>query len=124
MDRGALLQMFVDLYRRDHEQLTTADVDGFFRKAEQWNLTSVLSDGGVLSFPHARVADCGHQVAACANAVISSGADTCVFISVLHSSSQAMEDARNGVANGDDPSLVSTVVKTGATTTRRPAFGS
>jgi hypothetical protein len=100
MDRGELLKTFVDLYRKDHDNASQADIDDYFERAAQWDLASVIESGGVVSFPHARLHDCGHQVAAAANAVLDSGADTCVFVSVLHSSSQDMEDARVAVAAG------------------------
>jgi len=40
--------------------------------------------------------------------VLDTGADRCVFVSVLHSSSADMEDARIRVANGEDPSQFET----------------
>jgi hypothetical protein len=59
----------------------------------------------VLVFPHAGVLDCGHQIAACVNACLDSGADRVLVISVLHAFTDEMEDARIRVANGEDPAL-------------------
>ncbi|MCC6737591.1 MAG: hypothetical protein IT452_00985 [Planctomycetia bacterium] len=43
-----------------------------------------VSPGGALVFPHARLRDCGSQVAAVARAVVESGAETVVALGVLH----------------------------------------
>ena len=104
MDRGTLLQAFVDLYAKEHEEMGRVGNLEMLDQARQWDLSPVLEANGVLLFPHVRPADCGHQVGACVNAVLDSGADRCVFVSVLHSSSQQMEDARVKVAEGEAPS--------------------
>lgn len=96
--------MFVDLYRDEHDALGERGELELVDRGRQWDLTPVLEAGGVLLFPHGRPADCGHQVGAVVNAVLDSGADRCVFVSVLHPSSDAMEHARVRVAEGDDPS--------------------
>ena len=108
MDRAALLKAFVDLYQSEHDVLGEDWAHQTLDDARQWNLQPVLDAGGVLLFPHVRPADCGHQVAACVNAVLDSEADRCVFVSVLHSSSQDMEDARVRVAAGEDPAQFAT----------------
>lgn len=103
MDRAALLETFVDLYRREHDELGERGELDLLDRGREWDLAPVLAAGGVLLFPHGRPADCGHQVGAVVNAVLDSGADRCVFISVLHSSSDDMERARIAVADGADP---------------------
>jgi len=103
MNRSALLKMFVDLYKHEHHALGDQGTYELIDRARCWDLAPVLNDGGVLLFPHGRVKDCGHHVAACVNAVLDSGADRCVFISVLHPSSDEMEHARIQVASGVDP---------------------
>jgi hypothetical protein len=57
----------------------------------------------VLVFPHAGVADCGHQVAAVLQACLDSGAERVLVISVLHAFTDEMEEARIRVAAGEDP---------------------
>lgn len=108
MDRSQMLQTFVDLYRSEHEQLGERGTYQMLDRARQWDLQPVIDDGGVLLFPHVRPSDCGHQVAACVNAVLDSEVDRCVFISVLHSNSDEMEQARIRVANGEDPAQFET----------------
>ena len=92
MDRGALIQTFVDLYGAEHDALGEAGQLELLDRGRQWDLAPVLDQGGMLLFPHGRPADCGHQVGAVVNAVLDSGADRCVFVSVLHASSDDMED--------------------------------
>lgn len=103
MDRGALIQTFVDLYGAEHGALGEAGELALLDRGREWDLAPVLDAGGMLLFPHGRPADCGHQVGAVVNAVLDSGADRCVFVSVLHASSDDMETARVRVAEGDDP---------------------
>jgi hypothetical protein len=57
----------------------------------------------VIVFPHAGVAECGHQIAAAVHACLDSGADRVLVISVLHAFTDEMEAARIRVANGGDP---------------------
>jgi hypothetical protein len=73
-------------------------------EARRWDLAPTLAAGGVIVFPHAGVADCGHQIAAAVHACLDSGADRVVVISVLHAFTQEMEDARIRVAAGESPS--------------------
>lgn len=103
-----MLKKFVDLYQSEHELLGDHGTYQMLDDARQWDLKPVVDDGGVLLFPHGRPTDCGHQVAACVNAILDSGADRCVFVSVLHSNSNDMEQARVRVANGEDPSQFAT----------------
>jgi hypothetical protein len=103
MDRGALIQKFVDLYGAEHDALGEPGNLELLDQGRQWNLAPVLEAGGILLFPHGRPADCGHQVGAVVNAVLDSDADTCVFVSVLHASSEGMQDARVQVAAGENP---------------------
>jgi len=63
-----------------------------------------LSAGGGVVFPHARVFDCRHQVAAAVHACLDSGADRVVVISVLHAFTDEMQEARTRVSAGEDPS--------------------
>lgn len=104
LDRDQLQKDIHELYNREHAALGE---DGTFRlldKARQWDLSGTLSSGGVLAFPHAGVADCGHQIAACVHACLDSGADKVLVISVLHAFTDAMQDARVRVAEGESPS--------------------
>lgn len=90
------------LYRREHVALGEAGTLALLEKARQWDLAPTLQAGGVIVFPHAGVADCGHQVAAAVHACLDSGADRVVVISVLHAFTEEMEAARIRVANGGD----------------------
>ncbi len=91
------------LYRQEHLALGEEGTLRMLEKAEQWKLAPVLDAGGVLVFPHAGVADCGYQIAAVVQACLDSGADRVLVVSVLHSFSAEMEDARRRVAAGEDP---------------------
>jgi len=108
VDRAALLETFVDLYRREHDELGERGELDLLDRGREWDLAPVVEARGVLLFPHGRPADCGHQVGAVVNAVLDSGADRCVFVSVLHPSSDDMEHARIAVADGADPAEFAT----------------
>jgi hypothetical protein len=102
LDRTALREDINALYAREHVALGMEGTERMLEKASQWKLASTLEEGGVLVFPHAGVADIGHQVAAAVIASLDSGADTVIVISVLHAFTQEMDDARVRVANGAD----------------------
>lgn len=104
LDRDQLQIEIHKLYIREHEELGSSGTDKLLEKAKQWDLSSTLNSGGVLVFPHAGVADCGHQIAACVHACLDSGADRVLVISVLHAFTDEMETARVQVAAGVDPS--------------------
>lgn len=57
----------------------------------------------MIVFPHAGVADCGHQIAAAVHGCLDSGADRVLVVSVLHAFTDEMQAARVDVANGGDP---------------------
>ncbi len=103
LDRHKLREEIHELYRREHNALGEKGTLELLERARQWDLSGALRAGGVVVFPHAGVADCGHQIAAAVHACLDSGADTVVVISVLHAFSDEMEDARVQVANGADP---------------------
>ena len=90
------------MYAAEHAALGEAGTYRLLDEARQWDLSGTLSAGGVVVFPHAGVADCGHQIAAAVHACLDSGADRVVVISVLHAFTDAMQDARVRVANGSD----------------------
>lgn len=101
LDRDTLQEEIHALYRREHEEVDTLE---HLEKARQWDLSSTVSGGGVLVFPHAGVHDCGYQIAACVNACLDSGADDVIVVSVLHAFTDEMQEARVKVASGGDPS--------------------
>ena len=103
-DRDQLQNDIVALYQKEHEELGEVGTLQLLEKAKQWDLSGCLRDRGVVVFPHAGVADCGHQVAAAVHACLDSGADRVLLISVLHAFTDEMQDARVRVANGEDPS--------------------
>lgn len=102
LDRQKLREEIHALYRAEHEALGEEGTLRLLDRARQWNLAPVLQKGGVIVFPHAGVADCGHQIAAAVHACLDSGADKVLVISVLHAFNDEMEAARIRVANGAD----------------------
>ena len=103
LDRDQLQKDIHKLYAREHAEMGEEGTYRRLDEAKQWDLAPILNKGGVLLFPHAGVLECGHQIAAVVNAVLDSGADRCVFISVLHAFNDYMQDARVRVAAGEDP---------------------
>ena len=103
LDRDKLQQEIHELYRREHDALGIEGTHRLLDEARQWELSGTLRDGGVVVFPHAGVAECGQQIAAAVHACLDSGADKVMVISVLHAFTDAMQDARVAVANGDNP---------------------
>lgn len=104
LDRPKLRESIQALYRAEHEALGEAGTVERLERARQWELAPVLRAGGVLVFPHAGVADCGHQIAAVVQACLDSRADRVIVVSVLHAFTDEMEDARVRAAAGEDPS--------------------
>lgn len=90
------------LYAREHAELGEAGTLRLLESARQWDLSKTLAAGGVVVFPHAGVADCGHQIAAAVHACLDSGADRVLVVSVLHAFTDEMEAARRRVARGGD----------------------
>ncbi len=107
MDRDRLQKDIWALYERKHaalgEQGTNEHLERGRVLAERFDLAETLRAGGVLVFPHAGVNDCGYQIAACVQAALDSGADTVLVVSVLHAFNEAMQEARERVADGEDP---------------------
>jgi hypothetical protein len=91
------------LYQNEHEALGEAGMIAQLERAREWDLAPLLRAGGVAVFPHAGVADCGHQIAAVVNGCLDSGADTVLVVSVLHAFTDEMEQARRQVARGESP---------------------
>lgn len=103
LDRQRLQRQIHALYAREHAELGEAGALRMLDRARQWDLSGTLAASGVIVFPHAGVADCGHQVAAAVHACLDSGADRVLVVSVLHAFTDAMEAARLRVAGGGDP---------------------
>lgn len=98
-------QLRIDIHKMYAAEHAALGEDGTYRlleEAREWDLSGTLSAGGVVVFPHAGVADCGHQIATAVHACLDSGADRVLVISVLHAFTDAMQDARVRVANGSD----------------------
>lgn len=102
LDRKALKEAIWRLYRAEHEALGEKGTMEMLERGREWNLAPTLASGGVLVFPHAGVADCGHQIAAAVQACLDSGADRVLVVSVLHAFNDEMQEARVRVANGAD----------------------
>lgn len=103
LDREQLREDIHALYAREHQALGEAGTYRLLDEARQWDLSGTLDTGGIVVFPHAGVADCGHQIAAAVHACLDSSADRVLVISVLHAFTDDMEKARVQVAAGDDP---------------------
>jgi hypothetical protein len=103
LDRDKLRHDIHRLYAAEHEALGREGTLRLLEVARQWDLSSTLNAGGVLVFPHAGVADCGHQIAAVVHACLDSGADRVLLVSVLHALSDELQEARVRVAQGADP---------------------
>jgi hypothetical protein len=100
LDRTDLRTRINHLYRREHDALGDEGTYAMLDEARRWDLSGVLAGGGVVTFAHVNVADCGLHVAAAVNAAVDSGADTLLAISVLHAFTEEMELARRDVSSG------------------------
>ena len=103
LDRDKLQREIHELYAREHKALGEEGTERLLEAGRQWSLTPTLNAGGVLVFPHAGVADCGHQIAAVIHACLDCGVDRVLVISVLHALTDELEEARVRVARGGDP---------------------
>ena len=78
-----LNQLRIDIthqYAQEHAALGLKGARAKLVEAQEWQLAPVLQAGGALVFPHAGVAECAKQIAACINACIDSGADTVLVL--------------------------------------------
>jgi hypothetical protein len=103
LDRDQLRHDILKLYADEHEALGQEGTLRLLEEGRRWDLSSTLTAGGVLVFPHAGVADCGHQIAAVVHACLDSAADRVLVVSVLHALTGDLEEARVRVAQGGDP---------------------
>lgn len=105
LDRTDLRTKINEQYRREHEELGDAGTYAMLDDARRWDVSETLAGGGVVTFAHVNVADCGIHVAAAVNGALDSGADTVLAISVLHAFTEEMELARRNVSSeGGAPS--------------------
>lgn len=102
LNRTELRKQIHTLYAKEHADLGHEGTLRLLDEARQWDLSETLSSGGIVVFPHAGVADCGHQIAAAVHAALDSGAERVIVLSVLHAFTEEMEEARIRVANGGD----------------------
>jgi hypothetical protein len=100
LDRTDLRTKINELYRREHEELGESGTFAMLDEARKWDLSPTLAAGGVITFAHVNVGDCGVHVAAAVNGALDSGADTVLAISVLHAFTEEMELARRDVSSG------------------------
>lgn len=103
LDRTTLQRNVNAMYQREHDALGARGTYQMLDDARRWDVSDVLAGGGVVTFAHVGVADCGVHVAAAVNACLDTGADTVLAISVLHAFSEEMELARRDVAAGGKP---------------------
>ena len=103
LDREKLKQDLHRIYADEHSALGEEGTLRLLDEGRKWDLSATLNAGGVLMFPHAGVAECGHQIAAVVNACLDSGAGRVLLVSVLHALTDELEAARVRVAQGADP---------------------
>jgi len=103
LDRTALKERVNELYSAQLADLGQRGAERMLDEARQWDMSDLLASGGVLTFAHVDVSDCGLHVAAAVNACLDSGADTVLAIGVVHASTDEMESARQQVAAGGSP---------------------
>jgi hypothetical protein len=102
LDRQALKAYVHKMIADERAELGEAGVNAILEQGERWKLGPTLRDGGSIIIPHAGLKVCGHQIAACAQACIDSGADRVLAIGVLHALTDELQEARVRVANGAD----------------------
>lgn len=100
--RDQLQDELLRQYLAEHAALGEQGTLHLLEEGRRWDLSATLAAGGVVVFPHAGVAECGHQIAAAVHACLDSGADRVLVISVLHAFNDKMEASRVRVANGGD----------------------
>ena len=103
LDRRALSAYINNKVLEEQRELDESGVQALLERGRQWRLGETLRRGGAVMFPHAGVAECGHQIAAAAQACLDSGADRVLALGVLHALSDELQAARVRVADGGDP---------------------
>ena len=105
LDRTALRTAVNQQYIAQNEALGDEGTYRMLDEARRWDVAPTLASGGVVTFAHVNVADCGLHVAAAVNAALDTGAETVLAISVLHAFELEMEVARQQVSeHGASPS--------------------
>ncbi len=102
LDRQALSAYINKQVIDEQAALGPDGVAALLERGQQWRLGETLRQGGSLIFPHAGIADCGHQIAAVVQACLDSGADRVLVVGVLHALTDELQAARVRVANGAD----------------------
>ena len=69
LERDALQEAILKQYAEEHAALGKQGTLALLERARAWDLSETLRRGGVVVFPHAGVADCGHQIAAAVHAI-------------------------------------------------------
>jgi hypothetical protein len=100
LDRDEFRHDILKMYAEEHAALGPEGTLRLLERGREWDLAQTLNAGGVLVFPHAGVADCGHQVAAVVHACLDCGVERVLVISVLHALTDELEAARVRVAQG------------------------
>ncbi len=102
LDRQALSVYIDNMVAGEQSALGEQGVRDLLERGRQWQLGETLRQGGAILFPHAGIADCGHQIAATVQACMDSGADRVLVVGVLHALTDELQEARVRVANGAD----------------------
>jgi len=102
LDRPALGTYIERSFTEERAQLGEEGIYRLLDAGREWDLSSTLSAGGAVVFPHAHLGSCGHQIAAAVHACLDSSADQVLVVGVLHALSDELEEARVRVANGAD----------------------
>ncbi|MGD0665494.1 MAG: hypothetical protein ABSA17_07225, partial [Rhabdochlamydiaceae bacterium] len=93
------------LTTRELNSLQQGEIDHFFELGQKWDLSSMLSKGGSVIFPHTLISTCGDQVAAAVTGCLDSGKKRIIVVGVLHSlNHQHIIDARLRLRREEDVS--------------------
>src|SRR5438477_1395435 len=99
-DHGATMlpaKAWKAFYAQERERLGARAIDQLLDRAEEIPFPA----GGALIFPHTRLAESGHLIAAVAKAVVESGADTVLALGVLHGAREQDAQRVNAARAGD-----------------------
>jgi hypothetical protein len=88
-------------YAREREAMGAADVNALFDRAPHVELT----ERGAIVFPHTKLGDSGHLIAAAARAAVASGRDTILALGVLHGGRERDADLARAARAGDQRAI-------------------
>lgn len=96
-------ECFKAKYNRERSLMTPLEVDDFFQRGKRWNVSTCLSRGGSVIFPHTSMESCGDFTAAVVQGCLNSGAKRVIVLGVLHSQNRShIIEARRKSSAGQD----------------------